>query len=153
MGFLQSLFNNHPQGSSCTQQQCHHTGAESTRHEECNAQQRSAVAPALVTSSAWGWRFLIVLASAAVFLWLALKFSVIIISILIALLIAVVVQPFVGFLRDTWHWPSALAAGCGVLLVFGFLIVLLYGSGTGLYQGLPIWGKISKTVPRRLSRG
>ena len=141
MSFLQSLLTAHSSHCACAEHEPLRGAHTADTHEEKGNGQRSAVAPALVTSSSWGWRFLIVLASAAVLLWMALKFSVIIISILIALLLAVVVQPLVGFLRDKWHWPDALAAGCGVLLVCGFLVVLLYGSGTGLYQGFTDLGE------------
>lgn len=101
------------------------------------------VSPPLVTLAAWSWRALVVAAAGAAFLWLLLKFSVIVISVLVTLLLAVVLQPFASFLHRRLFFPKPLAAGVMVLAFLAFITALLVGSGTGLYQGFTaLSGKI-----------
>lgn len=149
MEFLARLFGSQPAAQMPAQ--CDASAAHGCTHAQSDKaqSQKPYVSPALVTLSSWSWRALVTAAAAAVGIWLLMKFSVMVIAILVALLLAVVTQPLAGFLRDKWHWPSALAAGTTLLLVLLFLIALLVGSGTGLYQGFSEVGdKIQAGIER-----
>lgn len=104
----------------------------------------ATVPPTLRVASAWGWRFLIVVMAVSAALWITLKFSVIVISILLALLLAVVLHPLSRALNKKLHFPKPLAAGVTVLALLAFVGAMLVGAGTGLYQGFSaLSGKIT----------
>ena len=93
------------------------------------------VSPALVTLAGWAWRALVVAAAGAALIWIMLQFSVIVVSILLSLLIAVVAHPLVAFLQRKAHFPPLAAASVTLLAIILFVGALIGGSGTGLYQG------------------
>jgi predicted PurR-regulated permease PerM len=70
------------------------------------------------------WRLLIVLAGAAVFVWLLLKLRIVLLPLLIALMITTVLGPVAGALRKRGA-PPALAATAALLLAFGVLAAAL----------------------------
>src|SRR5436190_15916373 len=70
------------------------------------------------------WRLLIVLAGAAVFVWLLLKLRIVLLPLLIALMISTVLDPAAAALRKRGA-PRALAATAALLLAFGVLAAAL----------------------------
>lgn len=93
------------------------------------------VPPALKTAGAWSWRLIAVVIAVAGIGWVALRFTEIIIAMLVALLLAVVIEPMTSKLRNRWNWPPAAAAATGLLVLILFVVGLLYGSGRGIVSG------------------
>ena len=93
------------------------------------------VSPPVVTAAAWAWRFAVLTLAAVIIGYLALKFSVIIVSILIALLLTVALHPLTSIMQRKLKFPAAAAAGGTVILLLAFVTGLLGGASTGLVQG------------------
>ena len=93
------------------------------------------VPPALRTAAAWSWRVIVITTVLIGLVWFTAQFSTIFIALMVALLIAVVAEPIAAKMRNTLHWPPALAAAITLFLVVLLIIAMLGGSSTGLYQG------------------
>lgn len=98
------------------------------------------IPPALTIMAAWAWRLLAVAAATALVGWVMLKFSLLLIALLVALLLTVVSAPINSTLRNKAHWPPAAAAGVTLLAILLILGAILGGSGTGIYQGFTALG-------------
>ncbi|MDY5855306.1 MAG: AI-2E family transporter [Arcanobacterium sp.] len=94
----------------------------------------------LVTMAGWAWRIIAVSLAAALIGWVLLKFSLLLTSLFVALLLAVIAEPLNRLLRRTLHWPPAAAAGTSVLALLLILVGIIGGSGTGIYQGFTSLG-------------
>lgn len=93
------------------------------------------VPPTLKTAAAWSWRLIVLAVAIGVIGWITLKFSTILIAVMVALLLAVVLEPFSAMLRNKLHWPPALAATSALLLLVLAISLMMYGSGVGLFNG------------------
>lgn len=93
------------------------------------------VPPALKTAAAWSWRLIVLVVAIAGIGWVALRFSTILISVMVALLLAVVLEPLSAKLRNKLHWPPALAATTALLVLIVIIGLMMYGSGLGLFNG------------------
>ena len=69
----------------------------------------------------WSWRMLVIVAAAAVVLWLVARLSLVLIPLAIALLLAALLTPTVGWLRRQAHFPRTLASA--TVLVGGLIVV------------------------------
>lgn len=97
--------------------------------------QKANIPLALQTAASWSWRVIIISLLLFGIIWISGQFSTILISLMIALLIAVVAEPIAAKMRNSWNFPPALAALLTLLFVFIILMAMLGGSSTGLYQG------------------
>jgi predicted PurR-regulated permease PerM len=87
----------------------------------------STIPPAMRIAASWSWRILVVLAVVGVFVWLISELRLIAVPFMVAILIAALLVPLVGFLVRH-HWPKGLAvavAELGLLAVVGGLVVLV----------------------------
>lgn len=91
--------------------------------------------PVLTVLSDWAWRFLAVCGAVAVIAMCTFRFSVIIIALLVAMLLAVVLEPLNSFLHRKARLPKSLSACLTVLFLAALLFAVLWASGTGIYQG------------------
>lgn len=89
----------------------------------------------LQTAGAWSWRIIAIVVVLTGIAWVGLQISQILISLFIALLIAVVIEPMTSWLRKRAHFPSAAAAATGVLGLVLFVGLLIWGSGLGIVAG------------------
>lgn len=75
-------------------------------------------------AAAWSWRLLLIAASTALVVWLVIQLRIIIIPVLVALLIAALLVPFVSFL--TRHgWPKWLSVTVAMVGTIAFVTGLL----------------------------
>lgn len=110
-------------------------------HEHCQASSKPSFVPhPLITMAGWAWRIIAVALAAALVGWVLLKFSFLLTSLFVALLLAVIIEPFNRLLKHTLHWPPAAAAAGSVLTLLLILAGILGGSGTGIYQGFAALG-------------
>ncbi len=72
-------------------------------------------------AAGWSWRMLVIAAAAAVVLWLVSRLSLVLIPLAIALLLAALLTPTVGRLRQQAHIPRTLATAA--VLVGGLVVV------------------------------
>ena len=93
-------------------------------------------------AAAWGWRFLIISAAGALILWLLNFFLVVVLPIVIALLIAALATPMIGWAQRIGI-PRKVAALLIVLFGLGFIALLVTFVGNQVSQGV---GDLSKQV-------
>lgn len=85
---------------------------------------RAAVPRLLEVGSAWGWRFLVVVAALLTTGWLLVQLRVVLIPVFVALILAALLQPAVDLL-DRWM-PRLLAVWVVLLAVVAGLTLLIY---------------------------
>lgn len=100
------------------------------------ASDTAAVSRPVRTGSEWAWRFLVIAAAVAVLGYVVARFSLVVFPIVVALLLAALLQPAVARLRS-WGVPRGLAAA--IVFVSGIAVVVgtLVGVGTLLAAGIP----------------
>ncbi|MDY5588683.1 MAG: AI-2E family transporter [Arcanobacterium sp.] len=113
--------------------------------ESAHQHSESATAPSFVprplaTMAGWAWRIIAVALAAALAGWVLLKFSLLLISLLVALLLTVIVEPLNSALKRKLHWPPAAAAATSLITLLLVLAAIIGGSGTGIYQGFTALG-------------
>ena len=64
---------------------------------------RSSVSPALETAAGWAWRIIVVAIVLIGVGWVAYKLSLLFIAVMVALLIAVVLEPVTSWLCKRWN--------------------------------------------------
>lgn len=86
-------------------------------------------------ASEWAWRFLVIVAAAAVLAYVVVRFRLVVFPVVIALLLAALLQPTVARLLR-WGVPRLLAAA--IVFVSGIVVVTgtLTGVGTLLATGI-----------------
>ncbi|USR78764.1 AI-2E family transporter [Arcanobacterium pinnipediorum] len=95
----------------------------------------SRVPQPLRTLAAWSWRLLVVGLAFGVLGWLSIKFYTLLISVMVAFLLAVVLEPLVAALKKYAKFPASLAAGGVLLSSLGIFVVLMWSSSVGIVSG------------------
>lgn len=90
----------------------------------------------LSAAGAWGWRWLVLLASLFTVLWVARELRVAVLPVVLAILISTLLVPIAHGLRKL-HLPRALAGGLSVLLAVAFL------GGAFTLLGVSVAGELS----------
>ncbi|WP_261624421.1 AI-2E family transporter [Nesterenkonia marinintestina] len=85
-------------------------------------------------AASWSWRVLIILAFTGVMIWLLSYVSLVIISLLIAALLATLMRPVHNFFRKL-KFPAILASLSSIVVLVGFVVGLLYLVGQEIIQG------------------
>src|SRR5659263_322316 len=85
--------------------------------------------------AAWSWRMLVILALVAAMVLLVAELKHVVIPILLAVILAVLLNPLAMWLRRVLRFPRAVAAIVTVLLVLAFLGGLVSVAGHSLYTG------------------
>lgn len=107
---------------------------------------RSAPVPRLLAVvAAWSWRLLLALTAIAVLGFLLLQVLVVVVPVILALFLAAVLEPAVGWLRRR-GWPSMLAAWVV------FMVSLLLLGSTGYWVGKTVAGQFGD-VGEQVSEG
>lgn len=96
-----------------------------------------AVPWSLRVAAALSWRAIVVAAAAAGVIWGAMRLSVIVMPVAIALLLAVLLEPLVGWLSSRWRFPRTLSAALGLLIMIAVVVVALSQAGNEIFQQLP----------------
>lgn len=107
----------------------------------------TAVPWALRVTAALSWRIIVVAAAAAGLVWGAMQLSMIIMPVAIALLLAVLLEPLVGWFTRRLNFPRTLSAVLGLLLMLAIVVVALSQAGSEIFQQLPrLFSKASAGV-------
>ncbi|MDN6429804.1 MAG: AI-2E family transporter [Propionibacterium sp.] len=101
------------------------------------AKAASVVSWPLRVASAWSWRFLVVLAATAAAAWIAMKLSVVVLPVAIALLLTVLLEPLVALLVRRGHLSRTAAAAAGLLLALVAVIALVSQAAAQLFVQFP----------------
>ncbi|MCI7512761.1 AI-2E family transporter [Schaalia hyovaginalis] len=91
----------------------------------------------LRVAAALSWRAMVVAAAAAGIIWGAMRLSVIVMPVAIALLLAVLLEPLVGWLTRRCRFPRTLSAALGLLVMIAVVVVALSQAGNEIFQQLP----------------
>lgn len=81
----------------------------------------------LRTAAGWSWRILVIIAVAAVVIWLVIQFRLVVIPLLISILLAALLVPFSQWLqRHRWpKWAAVAASMLGAIALVGGLVTLV----------------------------
>ena len=74
-----------------------------------------AVPPSVRNAAAWSWRLLLIGAALAVLLWLLSELKVVVVPIAVALLLTVLLAPFVGWIQRRTRLPRVAAVGIALV--------------------------------------
>lgn len=106
------------------------------------ASANSFVTPTLRVASEWGWRMLVVVAIAAVGIFLIMTFKVIVVSVMVAVLLAVLLQPFASFLRKKARFPKSASAAASLVVLVLFVAGLVALASSTIVGGVSqLWTK------------
>lgn len=98
----------------------------------------NAAAPwTLRVMAALSWRMIVVAVAAAGLVWGAMQLSMIIMPVAIALLLAVLLEPLVGWFTRRLSFPRTLSAVLGLLVLIGIVVIALSQAGSEIFQQLP----------------
>lgn len=90
----------------------------------------------MVIASAWSWRILVLAGAIALFVYLVIQLRLIVIPLLVALLLAALLVPFVQLLQRH-RWPKWLAVTVAELGLIGVVTGLVYLVVWQVRAGLP----------------
>ncbi|MFH5824383.1 AI-2E family transporter [Georgenia sp. AZ-5] len=121
-----------PQGDSVRARRGTERAAVSARTRTDPAE---AVPWSVRAMAAWSWRVLVIVAAGAAVVYAVITFQTVVVSFLAALLLAVLLEPFAGWLRRRLHFPRALASLTAILAAVVFVGGLLVLAGRSIYNG------------------
>lgn len=96
----------------------------------------AAVPRSVQVTAAWSWRMLVIAAATAVTIWLIAVLKTIVVPVALALLLTVLLAPFVGWLQRRVRLPRGGAAAVGLLGVIAFVLGLLTLAGSSIVAGM-----------------
>ncbi|MDU3274859.1 MAG: AI-2E family transporter, partial [Varibaculum cambriense] len=99
--------------------------------------EEEAVPFTLRVAADWSWRLLVVGLAFGAFIFVVAKFKVIMVPVAVALLLAVLLEPVLGFLFVKLHFPRTLAAAVTLIIGLGIVSAMISISSTQLASELP----------------
>ena len=99
--------------------------------------EKEAVPLTLRVAADWAWRLLVVAMAFAGFLYVAVKFQVIVVPVAIAVLLSVLLEPVLRILYVKLHLPRTLAAAVTLIIGLGIVTAMISVSSTQLASELP----------------
>lgn len=96
-----------------------------------------AVPWVLRVGAAVSWRLIVIAIAAAGIAWVAIRLYIVVMPVAVALLLAVLIEPIVGWLVRRLHLPQTLAAVFGLLFLLGLVVVSLSQAGSSIFSQLP----------------
>ncbi|WP_165216206.1 AI-2E family transporter [Schaalia sp. ZJ1691] len=97
----------------------------------------TAVPWTLRVAAAFSWRVIVVAVAAVGIVWAGMQLSMVIMPVAVALLLAVLLEPFVGWMVRKLHLPRTLAAVLGLLSTLVLLVAALSQAGNEIFQQMP----------------
>jgi len=88
------------------------------------AQRRTEVPYGVELAASWAWRFLVIVAAAAVLMWVVGYLSLIVVPVVIAMLVTALVAPVVTVLT-WWRVPKSASSLIATLGVIGVIVLML----------------------------
>ena len=96
-----------------------------------------AVPWAMKVAAALSWRAIVIAVAAAGIVWGAMHLSIIIMPVAIALLLAVLLEPLVGWFTRRLNFPRTLSAVLGLLVMLAVVVASLSQAGSEIFRQLP----------------
>lgn len=97
----------------------------------------------LAVGAAWSWRILTICAATLVGFYLLTKFSMVAISLAVALLLAVLLEPLSRWSRRSLRFPPAASAALSVIFLVSFVSGMLYLAGRSIVDGFEdLWDRV-----------
>jgi len=113
-----------------------------TTTEGTDERKRSMIPPSFDRLTAYSWRFLVIIAAAAVLVWVLVQLRLIVLPVIVALFIATLLAPPAQWLRER-GWPNLLATWLVILAAlamvggaFAFIAPRIVGQVGDLTQDL-----------------
>ena len=108
-----------------------------------------SVPPSVRNAAAWSWRLLLIGAALAVLLWLLNELKVVVVPIAVALLLTVLLAPFVGWVQRRTRMPRVAAVAValvGLVLVVAGLLTL---AGRSIIKGFgELWDQAAQGIDK-----
>lgn len=86
-------------------------------------------------AAAWAWRLLVIAAAAAIGYWVMSQLKVVIVPFVIAILVAVLLDPVAAWLRRRLRFPRTLAAAVTLVGTLAAVVGLLVAAGRSIVIG------------------
>jgi predicted PurR-regulated permease PerM len=100
-------------------------------------------------AAAWSWRLLLIGAGLAVLLWLLNELKVVVVPIAVALLVTVLLAPFVGWLQRRARLPRVAATGISLVGLLVLVAGLLTLAGRSIVKGFgELWDQAAQGVDK-----
>ena len=109
----------------------------------------SSVPPSVRNAAEWSWRLLLIGAGLAVLLWLLSELKVVVVPIAVALLLTVLLAPFVGWMQRRARLPRVAAAGIALAGLLALVVGLLTLAGRSIVKGFgQLWDQASQGIDK-----
>jgi predicted PurR-regulated permease PerM len=106
-----------------------------------------AVPPSVRNAAAWSWRLLLIGAALAVLLWLLSELKVVVVPIAVALLLTVLLTPFVGWIQRTVRVPRVAAVAIALVGLILLVVGLLTLAGRSIVKGFgDLWDQAAQGI-------
>ena len=113
-----------------------------TYAERMSSDSSRSVTPAVRAAASWSWRLLAIVAAAACVVWVVAQLKVIVVPVAVALLLAVLLNPVVGFLTTRARMRRGPAVGTAVGGMLVVVVGLVAGAGASIARGFgDLWDK------------
>ncbi|WP_456846747.1 AI-2E family transporter [Cellulomonas sp. P5_C6] len=117
--------------------------------EEARPVPGSSVPPSVRNAASWSWRLLLIGAGLAVLLWLLNELKVVVVPIAVALLLTVLLAPFVGWIERRTPLPRVAAVAvalAGLVVIVGGLLTL---AGRSIVKGFgELWDQAAQGIDK-----
>ncbi|MBB2923919.1 AI-2E family transporter [Cellulomonas cellasea] len=110
-------------------------GAGAPHARPTQPEARAAVPMSVQAAAAWSWRIIMIAAALALLLWVIGYFKVLVVSVAIAVLLTVLLAPFVRFLQRRARFSRGIASGTAVLGLLALVSGLLTLAGRSIVNG------------------
>ena len=127
-------------------------GAGTPHARPTQPEARSAVPMSVQAAAAWSWRIIMIAAALALLLWVIGYFKVLVVSVAIAVLLTVLLAPFVRFLQRRARFSRGIASGTAVLGLLALVSGLLTLAGRSIVNGFAELSNQAQEGFRELAR-
>ncbi|HLT83294.1 MAG TPA: AI-2E family transporter [Phototrophicaceae bacterium] len=86
-------------------------------------------------AAAWSWRVLVIAAAAALLGYLIITFKTVVVAFVVAILLAVLLEPVSTWLRKRLRFPRTLASAVTLVAALAFVVGLLTAAGRSVIVG------------------
>lgn len=108
-----------------------------------------SVPPSVRNAADWSWRLLLIGAALAVFLWLLSELKVVVVPIAVALLLTVLLAPFVGWLQRRTRLPRVAATAISLVGLVALVAGLLTLAGRSIVKGFrELWDQAAQGIDK-----
>ncbi|WP_081844691.1 AI-2E family transporter [Cellulomonas sp. URHE0023] len=114
---------------------------------EARAPRREPVPPSVQAAASWSWRLLLIGAALAVLLWLLNELKVVVVPIAVALLLSVLLAPFVNWLDRHTRLPRVAATAIAVVGMVVLVAALVTLATRSIVKGIgELWDQAAQGI-------